>query len=69
MDKKPIQFIRREIEPIEIKIAGETYPAILSYRALALRRMTHLTLNYFAFSSITVRNGCDRFVRRLSGRS
>ena len=36
MDKKPIQFIRREIEPIEIKIAGETYPAILSYRALAL---------------------------------
>jgi hypothetical protein len=35
-DKKPLQFIRREIEPIEIKIAGETYPAILSYRALAL---------------------------------
>lgn len=35
-DKKPLRFIRREIEPIEIKIAGEKYPAILSYRALAL---------------------------------
>lgn len=52
--KKPMQFIKREIKPQEIEIAGQKYPAIYNFNAIATMEDYTETAHSFTLSRLSI---------------